>query len=185
MRPSLLRRRGWRVTIRKSLLCFAALIGRFRRLLPSGLAGWVLAGTHPALIWYVFNRRFPFYTCRFRSFASAIVAIPTSGWGRQVTSVSSMSPTIGLRHAVGNTKYGTYLRYQAQHIVFTGVGDPLDQRSSGLGFRGVRARAQSHLTCIGAHNVRPQRSWTPVPDRCGRPVGPMLVPRPIQPANRN
>lgn len=77
MRPSLLRRRGWRVTIQKSLLCFAALIGRFRRLLPSGLAGWVLAGAHPALIWCVFNQRIPFSACRFRLSPSAIVTIPT------------------------------------------------------------------------------------------------------------
>ena len=35
-----------------------------------------------------------------------------------------------------------------------GDGGALDQRSSALGFRAVTARAQSHLTCSGAHNVR-------------------------------
>lgn len=119
MRPSLLRRRGWRVTTRLSLLCFAALIGRFRRLLPSGLAGWVLAGAHPAFIWCVLNRLIPLSACRFRLFPSAIVAIPTPEVRRRVTSVSGTVPTIGPRHAVGNTKYGTNIHSRTQHVVST------------------------------------------------------------------
>jgi len=35
-----------------------------------------------------------------------------------------------------------------------GAGGPLDQRSRALGFRAVSGRAQSHLTCSGAHDVR-------------------------------
>lgn len=188
MRPSLLRRRGWRVTIQKSLLCFAALIGRFRRLLPSGLAGWVLAGAHPALIWCVFNRRIPLSACRFRLFPSAIIAIPTSEVRRRVTSVSGTGPTIRARHAVGNTKYGTDLHSRTQHVVSTGSTGPLDQRSSGPGFRG------SYGACTVAFNVHwqaqraPDAVGAPAPDRPSGSVGPGLVPTPTwtteSPANR-
>jgi hypothetical protein len=45
-----------------------------------------------------------------------------------------------------------------------GAGGPLDQRSSALGSTAVSARAQSHLTCSGAHNVRIMPS-----EACSRP----------------
>lgn len=176
MRPSLLRRRGWRVTIQKSLLCFAALIGRFRRLLPSELAGWVLAGAHPALIWCMFNRRIPLPACRFRLFPSAIVAIPTPEVGRRVTSVSGTGPTIRRRHAVGNTKYGTDLHSRTQHVVSTRLYGPLDQRSSGPDFR------RSYGACTGAFNVHwraqgaPNAARVPVPDRPSRNRGSRIGP---------
>jgi hypothetical protein len=55
-----------------------------------------------------------------------------------------------------------------------GAGGPLDQRSSALGFTGVSARAQSHLTCSSAHNVHLNNRSAP-PDAPAWPqIGPKI-----------
>ncbi len=59
-----------------------------------------------------------------------------------------------------------------------GAGGPLDQRSSALGFRAVTARAQSHLTCSSAHNVRINAVGSPIQTAADGRLVPDLVPKP-------